>query len=248
MLLGYLAGLALIPRFSSQERYWSVSALLGMALAVGAFVTHGYVSVGFVAVLGFANAIMWPAIFPLAIRGLGRLTEIGSALLVMGITGGAIIPQAFAVLKQHYDFQAVFAALMVPCYLYVLYYAWHGHRVGLVADVSTGGARAEARVLGPDVDIEMEIYDECNTIVDIPAISKTILGDGGIAGDADSGSKQAGRMRHCLIFEGPLAKLMPHHFNSIIYHRQPINPCSHRIHPLVRIISAGPRWTKPCST
>jgi fucose permease len=83
-------------------------------------------------VLGFANAIMWPAIFPLAIRGLGRLTEIGSALLVMGITGGAIIPQAFAVLKQHYDFQAVFAALMVPCYLYVLYYAWHGHRVGLV--------------------------------------------------------------------------------------------------------------------
>ena len=72
--------------------------------------------------------MMWPAIFPLAIRGLGKATETGSALLVMGIAGGAIIPQAFAVLKQHYDFQVVFAALMAPCYLYILYYAWAGCR------------------------------------------------------------------------------------------------------------------------
>ena len=39
---------------------------------------------------------------------------------------------------------------------------------------------AEARVLGPDVDIEFEIYDECNTIVDFPAISKRILADSGM--------------------------------------------------------------------
>ncbi|HEX9170681.1 MAG TPA: radical SAM protein, partial [Roseiarcus sp.] len=39
---------------------------------------------------------------------------------------------------------------------------------------------AESHVLGPDVDIEIEIYDECNTIVDIPAISKRILDDGGM--------------------------------------------------------------------
>ena len=131
MLLGYLVGLVLIPRFISQERYLSLSAMLGVVLALGAFLTHGYVSVGFVAALGFANAMMWPAIFPLAIRGLGRLTETGSALLVMGIAGGAVIPQLFAVLKQHHDFQLVFAALVVPCYLYILYYARRGHRAGL---------------------------------------------------------------------------------------------------------------------
>ena len=66
-----------------------------------------------------------------AIRGLGKFTEIGSALLIMGIAGGAIIPQAFAVLKQYADFQWVFAGLMVPCYLYILYYAQRGHRAGL---------------------------------------------------------------------------------------------------------------------
>ncbi|QDA57565.1 sugar MFS transporter [Thermomonas aquatica] len=133
MLLGYLAGLVLIPRVLSQERYLALSAVFGMLLAIGALLTKGYASVGFVAALGFANAMMWPAIFPLAIRGLGRFTEMGSALLVMGISGGAVVPQLFALFKQHHDFQAVFAALVVPCYLYILFYAMRGHRAGLAA-------------------------------------------------------------------------------------------------------------------
>jgi len=133
MLIGYLAGLVLIPRFISQERYLAVSAVLGVVLTLGALLTHGYVSVGFVAALGFANAMMWPAIFPLAIRGLGRFTQTGSALLVMGIAGGAIIPQLFAGLKAAMPdyFQGIFACLMVPCYLYIGWFALHGYRVGL---------------------------------------------------------------------------------------------------------------------
>ncbi len=132
MLVGYVVGLVLIPRFISQEKYLAVSAVLGVLFTLGAYFTHGYVSVGFVAALGFANAMMWPAIFPLAIRGLGRFTQTGSALLVMGIAGGAIIPQAFALLKHAYPehFQLVFAALMVPCYLYILYFGTVGHNAG----------------------------------------------------------------------------------------------------------------------
>lgn len=132
MLLGYVAGLVAIPRFVSQQRYLAISAVLGIAFALCAFCTRGPVSVGFVAALGFANAMMWPAIFPLAIRGLGPLTETGSALLVMGIVGGAAIPQLFAIGKQHHDFQWVFLLLVLPCYLYVLAFAlWNdrrGHR------------------------------------------------------------------------------------------------------------------------
>ena len=131
MLAGYVVGLLLIPRVVSQSRYLTVSAVLGVVFCLGAWATHGYASVAFVALLGFANAMMWPAIFPLAIRGLGRFTETGSALLVMGIAGGAIIPQLFAVLKQHIDFQLVFVLLMVPCYLYILFYSVIGHRAGL---------------------------------------------------------------------------------------------------------------------
>lgn len=130
MLLGYIAGLLLIPRFVSQQRYLAVSAMLGVLFSIGAYLTHGYVSVGFVATLGFANAMMWPAIFPLAIKGLGALTERGSALLVMSICGGAVVPQLFVHLKELVDFQLAFLLLMVPCYLYILFYGLAGHRVG----------------------------------------------------------------------------------------------------------------------
>ncbi len=130
MLLGYVVGLVTIPNIISQERFLALSAALGVVFSIGAYVTGGYVSVGFVAALGFANAMMWPAIFPLAIRGLGRYTELGSALLIMGIAGGAIVPQIFAHLKSHYDFQAVFCAVMLPCYLYIFYYAVRGYAAG----------------------------------------------------------------------------------------------------------------------
>jgi FHS family L-fucose permease-like MFS transporter len=130
MLLGYVVGLLVIPRLVSQQRYLAVSAMLGVLFTLGAYITHGYASVMFVAALGFANAMMWPAIFPLAIKGLGRHTEAASALLIMGIVGGALIPQVFVHLKEHIDFQLAFALLMLPCYLYILYYGMRGHRVG----------------------------------------------------------------------------------------------------------------------
>ena len=120
MLAGYMVGLVLIPRFVSQARYLVFSAALGVILTIAAYLTKAYVSVGFVAALGFANAMMWPAIFPLGIKGLGRHTETGSAILVMGIAGGAVVPQLFAALKAVYDFQLVFACLLAPSYLYIL--------------------------------------------------------------------------------------------------------------------------------
>ena len=136
MLIGYMAGLLLIPRVASQQRYLAMSAGLGVLLTIGATLTRGYVSVGFIASLGFANAMMWPAIFPLAIRGLGRHTETGSALLIMAIAGGAIMPYVFALLKQHIDFQLAYMALCVPSYLYILHYGTRGHRLGQVMRVS----------------------------------------------------------------------------------------------------------------
>jgi glucose/galactose transporter len=130
MLIGYIIGLFTVPKYVSQQRALSISAILGILFTTAAFLTNGYVSVGFVAALGLANAMMWPSIFPLAISGLGKLTEKGSAILIMGIAGGAIIPKIFASLKEHYDFQAVFFAVMIPCYAFILFYALKGFSVG----------------------------------------------------------------------------------------------------------------------
>ena len=134
MLVGYIIGIIAIPKYISQENSLKISAVLGVLFALGALLTQGYVSVGFVAALGLANALMWPAIFPMAIRGLGRFTETGSALLVMGISGGAVLPLVFGHYKEIYNFQWVFFILMAVCYLYIFYYSIAGHKVGLNSD------------------------------------------------------------------------------------------------------------------
>jgi glucose/galactose transporter len=146
MLAGYLVGLVVIPRYVSQERYLGWSALLGAALVIAATLTRGYVSIGLIAALGFANAMMWPAIFPLAVRDLGRHTETGSALLVMAICGGAIVPQLFAQLKQVLPFQLVFLAIMLASYVYIGFYGIIGSRVaaGLSPALAGTGATEEA--------------------------------------------------------------------------------------------------------
>lgn len=130
MLLGYVIGLITIPKYLSQQAALKYSAVLGILFTLAAYLTKGYVSVGFVAALGLANALMWPAIFPLAISGLGKFTEKGSAILIMGIAGGALIPKAFAAFKDEYGFQLVFFVLMIPCYLYILYYSLRGYKSG----------------------------------------------------------------------------------------------------------------------
>jgi glucose/galactose transporter len=128
MLVGYVAGLLVIPRLFSQQTYLAVSAALGVMLTISAYLTTGYASVAFIAALGFANAMMWPAIFPLAIRGLSSHTETGSALLIMAICGGALMPYAFGLLKEHVDFQLAYVLLAVPSYLYILYFGASGWR------------------------------------------------------------------------------------------------------------------------
>jgi MFS transporter, FHS family, L-fucose permease len=85
MMIGYIVGLTCIPKLISQQGALRISALLGIVLVVLAYLTTGYTSVVMVALLGLANALMWPAIFPLGISGLGKFTEKGSAIMIMGI-------------------------------------------------------------------------------------------------------------------------------------------------------------------
>ncbi|RAW02676.1 sugar MFS transporter [Pseudochryseolinea flava] len=130
MLVGYLIGLFTIPKYLSQANALKFSAISGVIFTIAAVFTQGYTSVIFVALLGLSNALMWPAIWPLAISGLGKFTEKGSALLIMGIAGGAVIPKIFAEIKTDTNFQMVFLALMLPCYLFILYYGSKGYLVG----------------------------------------------------------------------------------------------------------------------
>jgi MFS transporter, FHS family, L-fucose permease len=130
MLVGYVVGIFTIPKIISQQTALRVSAILGILFSVGVFATSGYVAITFIALLGLANSLMWPAIWPLAIDKLGKFTATGSALLVMGIAGGAIVPLLYGALKDAIPNHVAFFVCMIPCYLYILYYAIKGHKVG----------------------------------------------------------------------------------------------------------------------
>ena len=129
MVLGYIIGIIAIPKFIRQERALAVSAIVGFFLVLCAILFSGYASVACIALLGLANALMWPAIWPLAIADLGKFTKAGSALLVMGIAGGATIPLLYGFLADHWGSQKLAYWIMVPIYVFIFYFATIGHKV-----------------------------------------------------------------------------------------------------------------------
>jgi glucose/galactose transporter len=149
MVLGYIIGIVSIPKIISQKSALAWSGILGIIFTILAIIvpvesaftfpfvdmmTFGRVnlvlpySVLFIALLGLANALVWPAVWPLAIHDLGRFIKTGSALLIMGIAGGAILPLLWGYLSDVWPSQEAYW-LAVPCYMVIVYYGWWGHKV-----------------------------------------------------------------------------------------------------------------------
>jgi FHS family L-fucose permease-like MFS transporter len=147
MVVTYALGVFLIPKYISQSFALKVSAILGIILSFCIVYTTGFTSVLFVAALGIANALVWPAIWPLALIGLGKFTKTASALLIMAISGGAIIPLLYGALVDGKKEELIVTGInegsalaeaasfgywiLLPCYLIILYYAFWGHKIGL---------------------------------------------------------------------------------------------------------------------
>jgi glucose/galactose transporter len=133
MVAGYIfIGLILVPRFISQRTALKISAILGVIFTLLAIFTDAKMSVLFVALLGLANALVWPAIWPLAIHNLGKFIKTGSSILIMMIAGGALLPLAWGKLSDIFSGHPQSAYwICIPCYLYILYYSVWGYKVGL---------------------------------------------------------------------------------------------------------------------
>ncbi|MBN7827622.1 sugar MFS transporter [Bowmanella dokdonensis] len=147
MMLGYLLGVLCIPRLLSQARGLQLSALAGVAVSLAIVMGDpaseqvsalilGWADVPlvpdpvlYVALLGLANALVWPTVWPLALQGLGRLTATGSALLIMGIAGGALLPLVYGYFAHSLlDSQSAYL-MLIPCYGFILFYAFRGHKI-----------------------------------------------------------------------------------------------------------------------
>ncbi|MFI5158389.1 MAG: sugar MFS transporter [Sphingobacteriales bacterium] len=137
MVIGYIAGIVFIPKYITQQKALVYSAVFGVVLTVVAIFAPKYVSIACIALLGLANSLMWPAIWPLALSGLGRFTKIGSSLLVMGVAGAAVFPPLYGLLidASKASLGAEMAAqisywILIPIYLFILYFATVGYKKG----------------------------------------------------------------------------------------------------------------------
>lgn len=147
MVLGYMVGVAFIPKYLSQEKALIFSALLGILFLIGVALSSvqsssiseilwGWSgvntlpnSVTFVALLGFANALVWPTIWPLALKDLGKHTAQGSALLIMAIAGGALLPLIFGKISHASgDMQSTYL-IGIICYVFIFFYATKWHKI-----------------------------------------------------------------------------------------------------------------------
>lgn len=135
-IIGYLLGILLIPVLISQKRMLQICAITGLTLSVlvclmGHPVSwlgmHMDVSIWFLAMIGLPNAMIWAGIWPLALDGLGKFAKQGSALLIMGLCGNAILPMIYGAVAEVSQVKTGYWVL-VPCFSYIVYYAFVGHR------------------------------------------------------------------------------------------------------------------------
>jgi glucose/galactose transporter len=125
---GYILGIVLIPKYISLGKGFTGIRFIGLVFSILILITDGYVSIIFVALLGLANALVWPAVWPLALHGLGRFIKTGSALLIMAIAGGALLPLAWGWLSDAYHPNFAYI-ILIPCYLIIWLYAWRLHKI-----------------------------------------------------------------------------------------------------------------------
>ena len=137
MFVGYVFGVVMIPRIISQTKALQLFTLIGLVASFCVILLPGEMAIFGLVAIGFANSIMWGAIWPLAIVDLGRFTKTGSSLLVMGIVGGAIIPLIFGLLLDFFkttelpsvaDYQNSFW-ILIPAYLFILFFGTIGYKI-----------------------------------------------------------------------------------------------------------------------
>ena len=128
LLVGYICGILFVPKVISQRQALIIQLLLSVALVIVALCTTGIVSIIAIICLSFAHAIMWPAIWPLAIHDLGDHTEFASALMVMAIVGGAIMPLIYGRIADAVNPHSAYALLFIS-YAYILFFATVGYKM-----------------------------------------------------------------------------------------------------------------------
>ncbi len=123
-MVGRFIGSALMRKLNP-GKLLSFNAAVAGVLVVITMLFDGRIAMWSILSIGLFNSIMFPTIFSLALRGLGKHTSQGSGILCMAIVGGALIPLFQGALADSIGIHHAFV-LPVFCYIYIAYYGVKG--------------------------------------------------------------------------------------------------------------------------
>lgn len=138
IMCGYLVGVVLIPKYLSQQKALVICTVTGLVLSTLVVLVSGPVhlfgldtdaSIWFLVLLGIPNSLIYAGIWPLAIHDLGKHTSLGSSILVMGLCANAIVPLIYAWLADTTGSLRLGYWILVPCFLYMIFYAVKGCKI-----------------------------------------------------------------------------------------------------------------------
>jgi FHS family L-fucose permease-like MFS transporter len=131
LAFGVCVAIQIAGFFLGKDRPSSTLKIFGLLGA--AAMTLGLFTTGSIAIFSFLSgglfcSIMWPSIFSLSIKGLGKYTSQGSSFLVMMILGGAIIPPIQGKLADVIGIHESYF-ICILCFLYLVFFAEKTKRI-----------------------------------------------------------------------------------------------------------------------
>ncbi len=124
---GRFIGTALMTVIKDYKLLRTYGVLASLLCLTGVF-AEGHVAVYAVLAVNFFMSIMFPTIFALGVKDLGKHTKLGSSFIIMAIVGGAILPPFMGMIADNIGIQQAFF-LPAACFLAVVYYGWRGYKI-----------------------------------------------------------------------------------------------------------------------
>lgn len=124
MLVGRFIGSGFLKIFNVNDALGVVALVSASLVAMAICLPESMNSFNFTLVMcvGLFNSIMFPCIFTMGVSGLGKYSIDGSAVLIMFIVGGAVIP--FNVRNFSFVNYDLALLIVVACYIYISLYGF----------------------------------------------------------------------------------------------------------------------------
>jgi MFS transporter, FHS family, L-fucose permease len=114
--------------YLSPSRLMGVYAVTNVGLLLFAILRPGWLGMWCVFFTSLFMSVMFPTIFALGLKGLGRNTKIGGSLLVMAIVGGAVLTPIMGLISEKTHSIALSYSVPLLAYVVILFYAFWGSK------------------------------------------------------------------------------------------------------------------------